>query len=62
MSIIDGIERDYGASDDHIIVTHDSVRPFVSIRIIEENIDAALKYGACDTVIPAITEVEKAED
>ena len=34
-------------------MTHDSVRPFVTMRIIEENIDAALKYGACDTVVPA---------
>lgn len=39
--------------DDTVIVTHDSVRPFVSHRIIEENIDAAIRDGACDTVIPA---------
>lgn len=39
--------------DSSIIVTHDAVRPFVTVRIIEENIRAAERYGACDTVIPA---------
>ncbi|MEF2919684.1 MAG: 2-C-methyl-D-erythritol 4-phosphate cytidylyltransferase [Acutalibacteraceae bacterium] len=51
--VIDEIKRDYGESDDDIIVTHDAVRPFVTLRIIEENIEAAEKYGACDTVVPA---------
>lgn len=53
MSIIDAIEADYGPSPDHIIVTHDSVRPFVKLSTIKGNIEAARRYGACDTVIPA---------
>ncbi len=36
-----------------VIVTHDAVRPFVTMRIIEDNVAAAREYGACDTVIPA---------
>ncbi|MBE6508191.1 MAG: 2-C-methyl-D-erythritol 4-phosphate cytidylyltransferase [Methanobrevibacter sp.] len=47
------IEENFGIDDDSIIVTHDSVRPFVTHRIIEDNIEVAKKYGACDTVIPA---------
>ena len=47
------IEKEYGLEDDTVIVTHDSVRPFLTHRIIEENIDYALEYGACDTVIAA---------
>lgn len=39
--------------DDTVIVTHDAVRPFVTYRILKANIDAAQRYGACDTVIPA---------
>ena len=35
-------------------MTHDSVRPFVSLRMIEENVDAAIQYGAVDTVTPAV--------
>ena len=53
MNAIAHIEQEHGLGDDDILVTHDSVRPFVSFRIIEENIEAARKYGACDTVIPA---------
>ena len=51
MNIIDDMERKYGVSNNHILVTHDAVRPFVSLRIIEENIDSALSIGACDTVV-----------
>ena len=53
MNAIAHIETTAGLADDDIIVTHDAVRPFVSFRIIEDNIAAAREYGACDTVIPA---------
>ena len=53
MNAIAYIDEHYGLDDETVIVTHDSVRPFVTHRIIEENIDAAIEYGACDTVIPA---------
>ena len=53
MNSIKYIEKEYGLDDETVIVTHDSVRPFLTHRIIEENIEAALRYGACDTVIPA---------
>ena len=53
MNSIRYIERNYGLTEDTIIVTHDSVRPFVSHRILDENIQAVLAYNACDTVIPA---------
>ncbi len=36
------------------IVTHDAVRPFLTQRIIKENIEVAAKSGAVDTVIEAI--------
>ena len=53
MNSISYIEENFGIDDDSIIITHDSVRPFVTHRIIEDNIMAAKKYGACDTVVPA---------
>lgn len=53
MNAINYIDREYGLDDDTIIVTHDSVRPFLTHRIIKDNIKAAQQYGACDTVIPA---------
>lgn len=53
MNSIEYIDENFGIDDESIIITHDSVRPFVTHRIIEDNIVAAKKYGACDTVIPA---------
>ncbi len=53
MNAVALIEKSGDLNDETIIVTHDSVRPFVTHRIIEENIDACKKHGACDTVIKA---------
>lgn len=47
------IEKNYGITDEDIIITHDAVRPFITQRIIDDNIEAALKYGATDTVVEA---------
>ena len=62
MNIVDMIEKEYGQSKEHYIITHDSVRPFVSSRIIEENIDAVIKYKACDTVVSATDTIVVSED
>lgn len=61
MNSIRYIEEKYGLTEDTIIVTHDSVRPFISHRILEENIQAALEYGACDTVVPATDTIVRSE-
>lgn len=62
MNAIGHIESDFGLGDDDIIVTHDAVRPFVSLRIIEENIAAAREFGAVDTVIPATDTIVQSID
>ena len=48
--------------DDTIFLTLDSVRPFVTHRIIEENIRYALEYGACDTAVAATDTIVQSED
>ena len=53
MNAISFIENEGNLNDETIIITHDSVRPFVTHRIIKDNINECRKYGACDTVIPA---------
>lgn len=53
MKAIDYIEETDGLSEDTYLVTHDAVRPFVTEEIINNNIDAMLKYEATGTVIPA---------
>lgn len=62
MNAIDHIEKEYGLDEDTVIVTHDSVRPFLTHRIIEENIECTMKYGACDTVIPATDTIVESLD
>lgn len=56
------IKSNFPIDDDSIIVTHDSVRPFVSHRIIEDNIKMASEFGACDTVIPATDTIVESVD
>ena len=62
MNAINYIEEKFGLDDDTIIVTHDAVRPFVTHRIIMDNIKAAVKVGACDTVIPATDTIVESID
>lgn len=62
MNAIDFIEKTDGLDDDTIVVTHDAVRPFVTARIISENIEAAEKYDACDTVVAATDTIVESED
>lgn len=47
---------------DGVILTHDAVRPFVTDRIIDENIYYAEKYGACTTGVNAVDTVYVADD
>ncbi len=59
---IEFIENNRETDEDTVIVTHDAVRPFLTHRIIVENVDAALKYGAADTVIPATDTIVESAD
>ena len=62
INIIKAIEERHTIGDDDIILTHDAVRPFLTPRIIDENIEAAKEYGACDTVILASDTIVVSED
>ena len=62
LKLLHAIENQYGVSDEHIVLTHDGVRPFVTMRMIEENIDAAFTYGAVNTVSPAIDTIVVSDD
>ncbi len=61
INIIDDIKAHGAIADDDIIVTHDAVRPFLTQRIIDDNIDAAKKHGACDTVVKASDTIVRSE-
>ena len=59
---VDFIISNFGASADDIILTHDAVRPFVTLKMIEENIAAAREYGACNTVVGATDTIALSSD
>lgn len=48
--------------EDDIVVIHDSARPLISQRIINENIEGAKEFGAVDTVIPSADTIVKSID
>lgn len=56
------IESVFPVTDDDIVVSHDVARPFVSLRVIEENIDALQQYDAADTVLPATDTIVESAD
>ncbi|MEY8562502.1 2-C-methyl-D-erythritol 4-phosphate cytidylyltransferase [Eggerthellaceae bacterium 3-80] len=56
------VEARWITDDDTLLVTHDAVRPFVDHRIILENLEAAARVGACDTVIPATDTIVESLD
>src|SRR5699024_5873301 len=62
MNIVDFIESEHNLNDEDILVTHDAVRPFLTHRIIQENIDQGIKYGAVDTVIEAVDTIVESQD
>ena len=62
MNAIRFIEENYEVDGSTVLVTHDAVRPFVSHRIIQENIDLARNTGACDTVVPATDTIVESSD
>jgi 2-C-methyl-D-erythritol 4-phosphate cytidylyltransferase len=62
MNAISHIEENFDIDNESVIVTHDAVRPFLTYRIINENILFAKKYGACDTVIPATDTIIQSEN
>lgn len=62
MNAVAVIEADGGLDDETIIVTHDAVRPFVTARMITENIAAAERTGACETAFPATDTIIETDD
>lgn len=61
MNIIDSIKGKYGLNQGDFILTHDAVRPFVSQKIISDNIACVKKFSACGTYIPAVDTIVKSQ-
>ena len=62
LNICKYINNNYKLEDNDIIITHDAVRPFITQRIIKDNITKCIEYGATDTVVPATDTIVEAKD
>lgn len=62
LNICNYIKQNYGLNNEDIIVTHDSVRPFITQRIINDNIKTCATTDAVDTVIPAFDTIVEAKN
>lgn len=62
MNAVRYIEKAGELDEETIIVTHDAVRPFVTDRIIGDNIRFAKEYDACDTVVSATDTIVRSEN
>ena len=56
------IEQNFGLDEETVLMTHDAVRPFVTYRIIKENLEAVRSHDACDTVIPCTDTIVESQD
>ncbi len=62
MNICQYISKNFQCTENDIVVTHDAVRPFVTQRIIKDNVEMCMQYGATDTVIPATDTIVESKD
>jgi 2-C-methyl-D-erythritol 4-phosphate cytidylyltransferase len=62
LNICNHIKENCSSDGDDIVVTHDSVRPFVNQKIIKENITNCKGCDAVDTVIPAVDTIVESKD
>lgn len=61
-NICNYINENFNVTEEDIIITHDAVRPFITQRIIKDNIEKCKEFGATDTVIPATDTIVEAKD
>lgn len=62
VAIMDEIEKRFTVTPGDIFVTHDSVRPFVTVDMLNLSIKKAVEFGACNTVTPATDTIVISKD
>ncbi|HFI0408426.1 TPA: 2-C-methyl-D-erythritol 4-phosphate cytidylyltransferase [Streptococcus suis] len=61
-NIILSIKNDYSLTNEDVLITHDSVRPFISLKSIIENIKLIQTSDAVDTVVEATDTIVQSFD
>ncbi|MDR2089695.1 MAG: D-ribitol-5-phosphate cytidylyltransferase [Clostridiales Family XIII bacterium] len=59
---VECIEARWGIGERDILIAHDAIRPFVTRRIIDDNIDAAEAHGAANTAMRTNDAILVSED
>ncbi len=62
VNVMDAVIASYGLNGEDVLICHDSVRPFVTRRMILDCIDAALEDDFALTVIPTTDTIHVAKD
>lgn len=52
VNTMDAVIAQYGLNKEDVLICHDSVRPFVTQQMLDDCIDAALRYDFALTVVP----------
>lgn len=60
--VVDFIKESAQINNDDILITHDAVRPFVTQKLIDENIEITVRYGAASTVTVTNDTIIASED
>lgn len=61
LGLIHQIYQDYGQGD-HVLVSHDAARPFVSSRIIEDHLRLLGRFSVINTAISAVDTILQSND
>lgn len=56
------LQENFKVNHDDIIISHDVARPFITLRIIKDNIEGLKKYKVVDTVVPASDTIVQSEN
>lgn len=60
--VIQKIDEYKKIAEDDILITHDGVRPFITLRLIDDNIKKIKDYDAVDTVVEATDTIVESVD
>lgn len=60
--VVNFIDEKYGIYQGDVLISHDAIRPFVTQRIIDENIETVRKFDSASTAVPTIDTIIKAGD
>lgn len=62
LNVIAAMQAEYDIEDDDVIITHDSVRPYVTNRLISDMIEKMKHCDACNTLVRPVDTISQSLD